>query len=499
MMPTPAASSGSPQTSPLPPRFRGRALASEPGQTFPKTVSQDERELNFDALSVSGSAVSSEPGSRPKSGYNSPVFGLDSPPGTPAFPRPPSRTASGELRTSPPPAPVPPALDAGALEPAPGCSPPASPQGSGQGPEGLPPQTAMGQRMDELRAHVDEVIIFCGNTRQEHQLLVAELLGLRNKLVQMDNQQRHQQRTVEALERLQGEQKNLIALLQQAVHKTRAQLEASDKQNAFLKNNLAAVQQRTQTLQENYAALTDHLVKSMDDRFEMLGPLPPDHVRIDTLNGPFPLHQQTEVKLRPYVEFFSANSDDGHRAGKTRVHVNITKEVLANLAAWANGLYIGEEVLGHGALWSLYCYGRTQGSQRLQDDFGKELHSAGVEASVRVLNTYAKERRHYVSSYVSKMVDAIAQVIRTDTTPKDSNKVTVRVPLGLSLEPGLKSQPLYNDADTMPEWRADVARAFLAATEYCKKFHVSCADDPQLNVHEASKTVTLLIECRLPY
>jgi hypothetical protein len=492
---TPAVSPGSEQKSSPQPRFRGRALAFEQGQSFPKTVSQDEQDLNFDVLATLGSSSGSEQGGRPKSPA-SPSFGLESGSTSPVLAPPKSRSPASGGQKSPPRA-VPPlpvaegAVAQGADSPLPSTSPPSQMQWGAQR------TIVMTQRVDELRKHVDELLLFCTNLQKGHQLLVGEFVRMRNSLLQMDTQAASQKHTLEDLGRLHEEQQSLTTLLQQAVHKTQAQLEASDKRGAALKNSLATVQHRTDTLQGNYAALTDHLVKSMEDQFEMLGPLPADHVRIDTLNGPLPLHKKTQLQLRPYVAF--SQSDHGAPGGPSRIHVNVTKELLANLAAWANGLYVGEEVLGHGALWSLYCYGRSQGFSKLQEDFGKELHSAGLDASTRVLNAHAKERRHHAMPYVSKMVDAIAQVIRSSSAAQDANKITVRIPLGLAAEPGFKNQPLYADTDTMPEWRADVARAFLAATEYCKKYHVACGENPQLSVHDASRALTLLIECRLPY
>ena len=76
-------------TSPPQPRFRGQALDSEQRQTFPRTISQDERELNFDTASAVDSCVDPEEDARPKSPSGSPQFALE-------LPRPPSRSATGE-------------------------------------------------------------------------------------------------------------------------------------------------------------------------------------------------------------------------------------------------------------------------------------------------------------------------------------------------------------------------------------------------------------------
>lgn len=495
MNPTSAASPSSTQDPHAPLMAPNRPFApSRRADSFPRSITQEE--LGYDpsdmllrspTLSLSDSQRGARTEGSTAQRQHSPPFELDSP-------RQKAETAPLRL----------PRPDAGALLPA-------------RNRDGVPVQdrrapsplkdVQWGSQNAGLRADVDkartsiealktnmvEVQQYLQATSGRNHQLTTHLLQVEQQLV---TAHAHRDTLQAQVRQLQSRDAVWVATLAQAVENTQDVIYKQDEaaqQSQQIHRRVQTATEETERLKACYDDLAQCFVTAEAQRFEALGPLPDHYRRIDTSNGPVALHKSTCLLLRPYVDFSEGPNATSTGAGRTCVA--ITKELLGTIAAWKNGLYIGEDVIGHGALYAMYRFALVHRKDDLRCAVEQELQRTALAAGHRILDHY--ERSTQAEACWNQLVRAVSAALPLMKPDAEGEGSIVRVNLGRCPHAAARSGPLYGDGDRLPDWRADIAMAHQALAAYCRSFHVFCSANTQLQIQEGTREMMLSWSCKL--
>ncbi len=265
------------------------------------------------------------------------------------------------------------------------------------------------------------------------------------------------------------------------------------EQNRALREALAEVQERVTQMSSQLRDLIKQTIETAKDHFEALGPLPEGYRRVETLNGPYALHQSSYRSLQRHVQFYESRAQADRRS--ERLHVDISQQMLCHLAMWKKGLGINQDILGHSALFDLYSFAQVRNLPDLYADTSRELHLAATDAGHKLLSNYP--RLPHAEALWETMIAAMAEALPRLRVAPMGEDAQVHVALGRCPHPAARSGALVRDDERAADWRNDIIFAVRALTIYCRVFRVACRPKPQLHIQEATREMTLTLSCHL--